>query len=150
MTRFAQGTQRRSEGYEDHGSPGWRLVEHADGREVETWIYCPICLAQKDGWHKGDGTARYTGGTIPVRWDTPYGYRASGLAACTCFVGERFKARWEKQGMRIRDYTRYPPEDRTMPAEYYEIRTASGAPYSMPTIQPEAKRIDLAIPAKGM
>jgi len=65
------------------------------GRMNEVWVYCPVCLAEKDGWRK-DGSPRFTGGTIRVQYRLPSGRTRTFLAACSCDVGLAVQDRYEK------------------------------------------------------
>lgn len=102
MSRYDRKPEEHDGGRRDHGRPGW-IAHHEDRPqgEREEWVYCPICLATKDGWTSG-GQPKFKGGLIRVVYRTTlYGRDDRGKveeyqgnrtlsARCTCEHGSRW------------------------------------------------------------
>jgi len=86
---------------ESHASYIFRIA-FPDGTEKD--VYCPVCLADRDG-HYPNGKPKYSGGRVNVRTQEAADRQEAGgvlprysdFAACSCFVGDLFAESWNKR-----------------------------------------------------
>ena len=104
----------------DLGKPRYKLRERTstDGRErwVETWIFCPRCLARKENGELLGGYL-YTFVDVPTK-ATPSGMyrRRKTLVPCFCKLGQHRKDRWDAKAGQVADAGDYPPDALIGPA----------------------------------
>ena len=138
----------------DLGKPRYKLRERTTAggveRWVETWIFCPQCLARKE-----DGDLRggylYTFVDVPTR-ATPSGIyrRRKNLVPCFCKLGQHRKDHWDAKIGQVADASNYPPHELLGPAvaeaardpekDYAEILGPFGTPED--TQQPELRDVE--------
>jgi len=79
----------------DHGLPTHRahIITNEDKpneRRWSGWVYCPLCLAEKDG-HHSDGRPRFSGGLMRVQYRDYQNHLRVISARCTCKHGDKWR-----------------------------------------------------------